>query len=237
MYILSIDLETTGLSRTDDITQIAIICERWLQEETGFKRIPLKQYVTFVHTSKIISTRISTLTHITNATVLHAPKMEIVLKEIHTFVNETCSLEDVPRIMVAYNGVSFDVPMLVSKTDEEWWKRLRISYLFDPLQYLRATCYDDTRLIRNTNGRPSFKLGDVHKAIYGSCIENAHNALYDADAVLNIMCDPIFKPILTTLDSRFCHNLCVYIRECRLKQQSIQTKKRRTITEMIRETS
>ena len=232
MYILSLDLETTGLSSTrDDITQVALICERWLWTAEKWERQRLGTYDTLVYTEKRIPDKIVLLTGITQTMVLGAPKLAVVLTELQSFVTRTCVDLDDLRILVAYNGIAFDIPMFASKTDLEWWKHLRVSYLFDPLPYLRATCASDTRLLRTIQGRPSFKLVDVYKAVCGTALDKAHNAVFDADAVLRILSDTVFDSVWTSLDVRYCRNLCLYVQDCKLKQGT--RKRQRTIVEMV----
>ena len=234
-YILSLDLETTGLSTArDDIIQIAIACEHWNNTE----KTVLESFNRYVHTSTPISIYISELTHITAETLLRAPSLLIVAREIEDYIERVCTDKEATCILVAYNGIRFDIPILATCIERVigpteavlWWRRLRIDYLFDPFFFLKV-CPDDSRLLRRTNGKASLKLGDVHVALLGTTIVNAHNALSDCNAVLSILHDTIFKTALDKKDERYCRNLCLHVASCTIVKQKT---KQRTLPDMFK---
>ena len=215
-YRISLDIETTGLScYKDDVIQVAVAIRR------DGRTLTFKSYVS---TSLPISDKIFEITHISKAMLVGAPSFETVLRLLQTFISETCEDEDVQRVLVAYNGMSFDIPMLVRimqrtwtrEQTSDWWRLLRISYLFDPLLYLRTTCANDTRWTRRINGNACLKLGEVHMSMYQQKIDGAHDALNDCLAVLRIMEDAIFsgfehETTTHTPNERHTRNLCRFI--------------------------
>jgi DNA polymerase III epsilon subunit-like protein len=159
--------------------------------------------------------------------------------ELEAYVGRICIDKDLPCILVAYNGIQFDVPILATCIERAigsteatlWWRRLRIGHLFDPLHFLRTRPDDDTRLLRRANGRASLKLGDVYSAVVGTRLLNAHDALADCVAVLTIMRDILFDTALTTLvDQRYCRNLCMHVASCVLLKKKVA---HRTLVDML----
>jgi DNA polymerase III epsilon subunit-like protein len=240
VYMISVDFETTGLSKEDHLTQVAVAIR------TNRHGEDTQTYASYIYTDRPIPDKIVELTRITTAMVLTAPKLETVLQQIKEFIDAVCVDENGVRVVIAYNGVSFDIPMLTAAMRRiwqkdrinEWWRALRMSYLFDPMLYLRQQYPDDCRWSRRANGNACLKLGDVHKSICKTTIDGAHDALNDCTAVLRVMEDDIFTPFecavrAETVDEKHTKNICRFV-DHMLGEPTRKKKHGRTIADMLK---
>ena len=238
-YYISIDLETTGLSREDHLTQVAIAIRTGRHGE-------IKTYTSYVFTDRPIPPKVVEITRITDDIVRSAPTLETVLVQMKEFIDSTCISENGLRVLIAYNGVSFDVPMLTiamrrvwsKERVSEWWRMLRMSYLFDPLLYIRQVHPDDGRWSRRTNGNACLKLGDVHMSICKKTIDGAHDALNDCTAVLRVMEDEIFAAFESavcnnTVDEKHTKNICRFVEDMLIEQPCKKKKHGQNILSML----
>jgi DNA polymerase III epsilon subunit-like protein len=239
-YIVSIDLETTGLSREDHLTQVAVAIRKGRYGETS-------TFKSYIFTDRAMHDKVIELTKITPEMLLTAPSLDCVLQQVKEFIDTTCTEEGASRVLVAYNGIAFDIPMLAiamrriwdKQKTVDWWRSIRFSYLFDPLLYIRTSYADDTRWSRRTNGNASLKLGDVHFSICQHRIVGAHDALNDCTAVLRVLEDPIFTSFETAvqnnvLDDKHTKNVCRFIDQMLVCTTNRKQKKNgRSIVEML----
>lgn len=221
------DLEATGLSRWHDkITQIGVTATL----DTGTECIILGEFETLVKTDRIIHPEASKLTGITNEMLKDAPTTQKSLHDLIYWLKELrtkteCKNENPNITLIAYNGINYDFPMLFSEF-ERWgmsaYVRLSscgIDYLLDPL--LWATKHIDTTcLLRKASGKCSFKLGDVHNAIIGNEIQNAHQALADTQGLMNICQHQTFCT-MELKESKYCLSLKEYVGQYTIKRKSI----------------
>lgn len=151
-----VDIETTGGSSGNRVTEIAII------KTNGFEIIDT--FETLVDPDAFIPHSISLLTGITNEMVESAPLFEHVADDIMAFL-DGC-------IFVAHN-VSFDYSIIKNHFDD-----LRIPFQFKKL------C--TVRLARGIiKGLPSYSLGKLCKQLSISN-DNRHRAMGDAKATIEL---------------------------------------------------
>ncbi len=180
-HYIAFDVETDGLSpKTNHIIQI------------GAVRSDGKRFLSYVNIgSRIIPDHIVKLTKITNETLHGAPSFPEVFQNFLTFISEGRK-NDEPVILVAYNGMSFDFPMLLwnaRKYDIVAHLQLvnsGVTYLLDPLLWARSNM-PVGNLFRRSNGLYSYTMGSVYKAMFNEEIENAHDAYVDAKALFRLV--------------------------------------------------
>jgi hypothetical protein len=215
--VLSLDLETTGLSRDSQVTQIGVALELWeyekvqQQQDDGYevkedkndsiiRRTRLKPFASYVRClqTEEFDAKVIEVTGITQATLVNAPCLDVVMKKLVKHVNAQCAKAAVPsttpRLLMTYNGDNFDLPILVGDLSRHAGddamlilQQLKLSFNIDMLPCARASL-DETCLVRNVDGRASYKLGDVYMALLGHKLQNAHDALADSNAVLDVVC-------------------------------------------------
>lgn len=157
MVYAVVDIETTGGSHGNRITEIAIV-------KTDGKQI-LDQYETLVNPEIFIPKSISLLTGITNAMVEHEPTFQDVADEIEDYL--------VDAIFVAHN-VSFDYGIIKNHFED-------IGRSFNR----KKLC--SVRLAKGIiPGHPSYSLGKICKTL-GIRNENRHRAMGDAKATVELL--------------------------------------------------
>jgi DNA polymerase-3 subunit epsilon len=153
------DLETTGLQITKDrIVQIAII-----------KMQPDGQSVTFnelVNPEQDIPDEIAAIHGITNEMVVNAPTFKELAPRVIEFIGESD--------LAGYNSNKFDIPVLSEEL-------LRTGIDFD----LGARHFVDVQNIFHKMEQRT--LAAAYQFYCGKTIENAHNALYDTLATLEVL--------------------------------------------------
>jgi DNA polymerase-3 subunit epsilon len=153
------DLETTGLQITKDrIVQIAII-----------KLLPNGKQVTFnelVNPEQNIPDEIAAIHGITNEMVANAPTFKDLAPSIIDFIGESD--------LAGYNSNKFDIPVLSEEL-------LRCGIDFD----LGARHFVDVQNIFHKMEQRT--LAAAYQFYCGKKIENAHNALYDTLATLEVL--------------------------------------------------
>lgn len=197
--LVSFDLESTGLQVfVDQITEIGA-CAAVLYTDLTFEALKYNEkdqtdFVTYVKCSRTISQGSKQVTKITEEKLASAPN---TAQALHMFGAYLCKIghglpEQVPRILVAYNGTKFDVPMCIAEMEHKginatkFMRQWRFSYLFDPVIMARDVC-DTTILPRDKNGKACFKLGGVFQALCKRPLIGAHGALADCAAVLEMI--------------------------------------------------
>ena len=153
------DLETTGLQITKDrIVQIAII-----------KMLPDGQQVTFnelVNPEQNIPDEIAAIHGITNEMVINAPTFKELAPSVIDFIGESD--------LAGYNSNKFDIPVLSEEL-------LRCGIDFD----LGARHFVDVQNIFHKMEQRT--LAAAYQFYCGKKIENAHNALFDTLATLEVL--------------------------------------------------
>ena len=195
--LFSLDLETTGLSVfSDQITQIALVISI-LRENGEFTR--LSEFESLVKPQKAISQIASDITGITDEMLANQPNFAKVLPMLVLHLETTCDKakeikgvdELTRRVLVAYNGRSYDVPLLIHELKrinvdfvEVFMERFCTDFFVDPLLMARVLL-KPVKL--NAYYKPSFKLTDVYEFVFGKELEGAHGALADAKACEEIL--------------------------------------------------
>lgn len=182
------DLESTGLSTLhDDIIQIAAECPAL---GTSF--------VEYAHTKKTLRPIIVELTGITQAQVDAAPPIATVLARFFEELSRWRDMSNKPEItLTAYNGYSFDFPMLQNacdkKTNIHFAQRARaagVMFFADALVWARKHISPST-LPRTRRGAASYRQTDVYFALFNEKYE-AHRADADTGALARVCDTPMF---------------------------------------------
>lgn len=145
MNLIVIDLETTGVDiHKDEVLQVSII--------DGQKNVLLNEYC-----------KPDTITDWPEAEVIHGITKEMVQDKpsFHAYVEKVQEWLSSADIILSYNGIEFDLPLL---------QRYGISYD-------RKKCFDLYTEVLSYYHRP-FKLVDLVR-FYGLKVDNAHNSLGD----------------------------------------------------------
>lgn len=121
-------------------------------------------------------------------------------------------------VLSAYNGLSFDFPLLMSEM-HRWsmspyatLRRHGVVRFADALPWARVNV-PSHRLIKKPSGEASFKLTDLHESMVGCRFEGAHDALADCKALRSVCEAPFLreKGYSTEQLNNFC---CVGLKEC-----------------------
>ncbi len=189
MYILIyLDFEATGLSCWyDHITEIGAKAVY----VPGSDKSKSNEFISYVYTDRVISCKASEITGITNQTIKDAPNMGKVMKMFFDWLDKLRTTSKYNMILVAYNGMNYDFPMFMSEL-HRWsfniprmLKSRGIIGFLDPLIWCKKYI-DDTLLLRKKSGKCSFSLGNVHLALMGTSLDNAHRAIVDTRGMMNI---------------------------------------------------
>lgn len=135
-YYIVFDIETTGLSRTDDRI-IEIAANKYL----GGKLVD--QYHTYVNPGFLIYPHISKLTGITNAVLENAPTIAQVRDDFLSFIGSSK--------LIGHNIISFDIPFLCAQMGIEINNKA-----IDTLKLAKSTFPD----------LPSYKLSFLDQAMH-----------------------------------------------------------------------
>lgn len=197
IFAIVFDLEATGLStQQDEVTQIAAALATISIDD--HKRVDQSPFSALVKCNREISEGAQRVTGLTNEKLKDASCFRVVLQNFAAHIEKIASsLEDpnIPRVLVAYNGAGYDLPLLLNEISRHFpdalafLRQLKISYFFDPLTFCRVNV-DESLLPRNKSGRASFKLGDVHQCLLARPLEGAHEALADSVGLLDVICHP-----------------------------------------------
>ncbi len=183
---IGLDLESTGKRTYDDeITQVGIGFVYEMKVLEGFE--------TLVKCKKKICEEAVLITGIRNEDLIYAPTFLETLPLITDHINETCDpLGDIDRVLTAYNGNNFDIPLFVhelrrnGKDPVAYLRQWKITYLCDPF-IIAKNVLDTTLLQQNERGQPNYKLGCVYEAFFKKTFKNAHSALADVNAMLDLI--------------------------------------------------
>jgi len=221
--LVSFDLESTGLQVfTDQITEIgaesAVLFDDESYEFLHRQQPSEPNFQTYVKCTRAICLKSQKITGITEETLARAPNIATAMNQFAYYINnDICKPFDpqTTRILVAYNGTKFDLPMCIAELEHagisasKFMRQLRFSYLLDPLLMARDVV-DTTLLPRDKDGKPCFRLGGVYEALCGKPLIGAHGALADSSAVLKLLLEQeCFKQaLLKDLVSKSPKYLC-----------------------------
>lgn len=186
-YILiGLDLETSDKKvASSEIIQFAI--GFWNKDKN------FDGYETLVKCNAEISKESSMITGITKEMLIFAPKLIDILPLISEHIQETCDpLGDIDRVLTAYNGKNFDIPLFVhelrrnGKDPAAYFRSWKITYFCDPF-IISKSVLDTTLLQQNDRGQPNYKLACVYEAFFKKPLKNAHSALADVNAMLDLI--------------------------------------------------
>jgi len=198
MYLISFDLETTGLNKQKDrFVQLGVTiyeCSPLREEKKeSFSLMSLGgtkwncRSEVRMHPESIKITGISQ-----QAVDQETLSAADVLQLFRDFIRQKCSKENFKRILVAYNGKDFDLPILIYEAQrlpggaEAYFRSLVLDALFDVLLAAREVL-DATKLTRDAKGKCSYALGSVYQCLLQKPLDGAHSALADAEAVMDVL--------------------------------------------------
>ena len=221
-YIISFDTESTGLSTySDQIVEFGAVLTLW-DAETGVSTM-LPQFTEYAHpTHATMSRKAVELTGITMASLLGKPPIQTVLDNFLAHVDMVCDDPDVPRLLLSYNGFRYDIPLVVAELERSgasaiaYFRQLRLQHAIDVLPFGRA-CIDTSILTRKANGSCSYRLGDVYASVCRCPLVDAHGAISDSQAVLDILHCPEIQVCFQALvaeapDNNHCQNPMALVR-------------------------
>lgn len=222
-YLLSFDCETTGLSvLKDQIVEFGALIQLWDSE--SFETSILPSFAQYAKPTTVLTMakRAEEITGITTRSLEDKPPIKEVLMAFLAHVEQVCADLEIPRILLSYNGFSFDMPMVVAEIERyggssvSYFRQLRLRSTIDVLPFGRS-CLDITTLKRKANGSCSYKLGDVYYSVCKHTLLNAHGALADSQAVLDILQGVGIREAFRTLvldlsETDCCKNPMILIR-------------------------
>lgn len=198
-YVVSFDLETTGLSVTTDC-----ICEFGFSIHLfDFECSPTGQFLnlevhnlpafhSYCRPSKKMHPGAARVTGLTDEFLSKQKAIKDVFIALETHMNAVMEDRKIPRILLSYNGKRFDFPILVNEASRcmvdvmQFIRTLRVTAFIDMLPFNR-TRLDPAMLVRNHRGACSFKLGDVYQSLLKKKLDGAHGAMADSVAVVDIV--------------------------------------------------
>jgi DNA polymerase III epsilon subunit-like protein len=191
-FVISFDLESTGLSVLhDQVVEVGAALCLWDQQAGTWTDLP--SFAQYARPSvKTMCKKAEEVTGITMASLHDKPPLKSVLAAFLQHIEHVCADTTIPRLLLSYNGFAYDIPLLVAEIERygdsamTYFRQLRIECAVDVLK-LGRTCLDTTQLHRKANGSCSYSLGDVYSALRQCPLQNAHGALVDSQAVLEIV--------------------------------------------------
>jgi DNA polymerase III alpha subunit (gram-positive type) len=221
-YLISFDCESTGLSvYKDQIVEFGAVFSLWDSSTGDTTELPaFSEYAK--PTIKTMCKKAEEITGITMESLRTMSSINKVLDNFMKHVNTVCDDTDIPRLLLSYNGFSYDIPLVVAEIERYggsstvYFRQLRIQHTIDILPFSR-TCIDTSLLRRKANGSCSYKLGDVYASVCKRTLKNAHGALADSRAVLDILqctdIQPSFQSLVAEApDNQQCRNPMALVR-------------------------
>jgi DNA polymerase III epsilon subunit-like protein len=216
VIILSLDIESTGLSKWKDTT-IELGIDIVLAETDGktlkiVQTLPSFQHYACGRDGIRISDKAAEITGLSRDFLALQTTLDILFENCVKHVDQVClDFPDVERSLIAYNGNAFDIPILVADAEKcykaggarGFFRRLRVEKIIDILHVARKHA-DMTQLKRNAHGRCSYKLGDLFRSVTGENLDGAHGAIADCKAVTRVIGES--KEINTAVASAFEEN-------------------------------
>lgn len=165
--VVLFDLETTGLPHDCGITQIGAL---HLDTRQTFCR--------FVNPGKPIESEAARITGITDAHVANEPPFSEVFPKFVEWLEQQNA--EKPVLLIAHNGHRFDFDRLARHLSKHNIAAPEHWFACDTLEILKKHC--TAQLPKSKN------QGSLYEHIVGKPMENAHNALSDAQQL-----EPIWK--------------------------------------------
>jgi DNA polymerase III epsilon subunit-like protein len=234
-YLISFDCETTGLSVIkDQIVEFGAIIQLW--DSVSLEIVSLPSFAQYAKPTTVggMTKRAEEITGITTHSLQSKPPIKEVLADFLIHLEQVCNDLDITRLLLSYNGFAYDIPLVVAEIERyggssiSYFRQLRIRSAVDVLP-LGRTCLDTTTLKRKANGSCSYKLGDVYFSVCNCTLENAHGALADSQAVLDIvhgegLCG-FFQTLVSDLsETNACKNPMILVRAILGRQKHTGTK-------------
>jgi DNA polymerase III epsilon subunit-like protein len=191
VYLIGFDLECTGLSLLlARFVQLGAGLWRFTLETKKFERI--ENFIMSCKSPVPMEAKSIQLTGITQEFVdKQVYTARDVLERFEQFLTEHCE-DQVPRLLVGYNTHTYDLPFIIGEAErsgldaEKYFQSLKLTATID-LYPICQEVMETTKLDRKANGRPSYKLGSVYRALLDRPLKDAHNALVDALGVLDVL--------------------------------------------------
>lgn len=192
-HYLFYDTESTGNKPTeDDIISLGCV----LCTYNGRQFVPIDEFHSYVDTDRKIDPAAQAVHHISKQMLQGQPRFPEMMKVLRTFLMQHQTDPNTRLIFIAHNGSKFDDIILYCNFVQHnlnfdlFLRDVHCYGFLDTLKYLRVLfkdCqYKDKPKDANT-GRESFALGHCFTSFCGgSSLEGAHDALVDAQALLNI---------------------------------------------------
>lgn len=201
------------------------------------------EFQTLVKADQKICDKAVEITGITNEMLKDAPPCKEALQKFFAWIDETRHDNNVT--FVAHNGSGFDYPLLLS----EMWRwslhpytvlsRHGVTRLFDSLYWARINL-PSHKLIKNSEGRGSLKLGDIHESLLGNRFDNAHDAVADCHALRRV-CESSYctrkKIDMNEPDGHICMTLRECIDRFQSKRENIDKTRQQKIKRKISESA
>lgn len=211
-----LDLETTGLRKPVEITELSMIAvERaHIIDSSKTKSVPrlLDKFTTCVRPTKEIESQASMVTCISNEDLEKKKEFDI---ELGGVVRSFIMRQQQPTCLVAHNGDNFDFKILVSHLDTVGITMPKSVYATDSLKAFRNQHKEAKNDSHNGeiteetgNGKPkrfSCSLKNLYNSFVGGEFENAHSAEGDALALLRLV---VHKPDVLEYLEKGAHELC-----------------------------
>jgi DNA polymerase III alpha subunit (gram-positive type) len=187
------DFEATGLNTSQDrFTQLAAACVSNTKDKCFSSYVSIPDDVHYPeHVQDLTGIRRVFLKTTANAKAFPIVWDEFILwlKTISYNKNDN-SYQDI--ILIAHNGRGYDFKMLYSELNrynipiKECLLESNVISFLDTLELLKID--DFWNLPRGKSNRPeSFNLGKLYKVLTGNKLDNAHNAIHDVQALIDIL--------------------------------------------------
>jgi len=174
LRLLCFDFETTGVSiLNQDETRIV---QFYGQVINGDKT--LHDYGTLINPQMSIPKEVSLIHHIYDLDVETSPTIEEVLPKIYKMI---CDVD----LLVAYNGLTFDLPLLIRDLATHGYDLTRIPPMIDPIVFFRHINgkYSSSR---QTDAAAHYKIFDQLSSVaHGET--SLHDAKTDVDLLVAIV--------------------------------------------------
>jgi DNA polymerase III epsilon subunit-like protein len=239
-YLISIDCESTGLSvYNDQIVELGGIISLW--ESTTNTITTLDGFAEYAKPTIVsMSKKAEEITGIREETFKNSAFISTVFTNFLQYVNTVCK-ESYPRLLLSYNGFGYDIPLIVNELERiedayalKYFRQLCIAYTIDILSFCREEV-DTTILKRKADGTCSYKLGDVYSAICKCPLLDAHGALTDSSAVLELLEHDtcllnkfrlVVEKLESCVDTQQCKNPMAFVRHIVGKKRKCTSSKR-----------
>ena len=216
-----IDFEATDkIPLKSRITQIGIVLER----PDGVTHT----FETLVKADQKICKMAQQITGITNEMLKDAPECKDALISMFEFISKYRNGH--PVVLIAHNGHGYDYKLLLA---EMWRRQIRlyptlkkcgIIRFFDSLTWARIHVKHH-RLVKREDGKASFRLGDIYKSMFDKEFDNAHDAVADCRALMDICNCEYFRFLKINMhepDQYICRNISQTIEDFKRARESIE---------------